>query len=185
MYTMGEEDVLPKALGRAHRSYRTPYVAIAVVAPIMIIVPIVMVASGVELLNVIGYTGTVGTFGYMLGYLLMAIALPFFLRRRNEANPLSTVLAVVVVAVLLYVFWKNVYPVPDYPFNLMPWIFLGLVALGMAWYATVRVRNPEVLREVGMMEEDPIPPGTTADGTRTPDDGGSAASRGRHSDPGR
>ena len=187
LYTMGEEDILPRTLGQAHRSYRTPHIAIAVVAPVMIIVPIVMVASGVELLNVIGYTGTIGTFGYMLGYLLMAIALPFFLRRRNEANPLSTVLAVVVVAVLLYVFWKNVYPVPDYPFNLMPWIFLGLVALGMAWYATVRIRNPEVLREVGMMEEEPIRPGAVVDGTRPPDDGMTAEdrSRGGRTDPGR
>jgi hypothetical protein len=68
------------------------------------------------------------------------------------------VLAVVVVAVLLYVFWKNVYPVPDYPFNLLPWIFLGLVALGMAWYATVRVRKPEIVGEVGTFEEEPVPP---------------------------
>jgi hypothetical protein len=117
----------------------------------------------------------------------MAIALPFYLRRRNEANPLTTVLAVVVVAVLLYVFWKNVYPVPDYPFNLMPWIFLGLVALGMAWYATVRVRNPEVLREVGMMEEEPIRPGAVVDGTHPSDDGMTAEdrSRGGRTDPGR
>ena len=182
---MGEEDILPRALGRAHPSHRTPHVAIAVVAPAIIIVPIIMVASGVELLSVIGYTGTIGTFGYMLGYLLMAVALPFFLRRRGEFNPVSAVLAVVVVVVLLYVFYKNVYPVPAYPLNLMPWIFLGLVVLGMAWYATVRVRNPEVLREVGMMEEEPIPSGAVVDGTRPPDDGMTAddRSRGGHTDP--
>jgi amino acid transporter len=94
----------------------------------------------------------------------MAVALPFFLRRRDEANPMSTVLAIVVVAALLYVFYKNVWPVPPSPFNLFPWIFLGLMVLGLAWYFAVRVRNPEVLREVGMMEEDPIPPGTVQDG---------------------
>lgn len=159
LYTMGEEDILPRALGRAHPTHRTPHVAITVIAPVMIIVPIVMVASGVELLNVIGYTGTIGTFGYMLGYLLMAMALPFFLRRRGEANSLSAVLAVIVVAVLLYVFWKNVYPVPPYPFNLMPWIFIGLVALGMAWYTAIRVRKPEIVEEVGSFEEEPVPPG--------------------------
>ena len=158
LYTMGEEDILPKALGRAHPTHRTPHVAIAVIAPIMIIVPIVMVATGVELLNVIGYTGTIGTFGYMLGYLLMAIALPFFLSKRGEGNPLSTVLAVVVVAALLYVFWKNVYPVPDYPYNLFPWIFVGLLVLGLAWFAAVRVRTPQVLTEVGSFEEEPVPP---------------------------
>ena len=153
LYTMGEEDVLPRALGRAHPTHKTPYVAIGLIAPIVAVVPIVMVATGVESLSVIGYTGTIGTFGYMLGYLLMAIALPFFLSRRGEGNPLSTVLAVVVVAALLYVFYKNVYPVPPYPYNLFPWIFLGLLVLGLAWYAIVRVRRPEVAEEIGTMEE--------------------------------
>jgi len=158
LYTMGEEDILPRALGRAHPTHRTPHVAISVIAPAVIVVPIIMVASGVTPLNVFAYTGTIGTFGYMLGYLLMAIALPFFLRRRGEFNPLSAVLAVVVAAALLYVFYKNVYPVPDYPLNLMPWIFLGLVALGMAWYTVIRVRKPEIVEEAGTFEEEPVPP---------------------------
>jgi amino acid transporter len=164
LYTMGEEDVLPAMLGRAHRTHKTPYVAIASIAPIVGLVPIVMVATGTTPFNVYAYTGTLGTFGYMLAYLLMAAALPFFLRRRNEANPLSTALAVVVMVALLYVFFKNVYPVPPSPFNLLPWIFLGVMVLGLIWYSSVRVRNPEVLREVGMMEEEPIPPGTVQDG---------------------
>jgi amino acid transporter len=160
LYTMGEEDILPRALGRAHPTHRTPYVAIGIIAPVVGVVPVIMVATGVTPLEVYAYTGTIGTFGYMLAYLLMAVSLPFFLRKRNEANPLSTGLAAVVVVALLYVFYKNLIPVPDYPYNLFPWIFLGLVVLGLVWYAVVRMRNPEVLREVGMMEEEPIAPGT-------------------------
>ena len=153
LYTMGEEGILPSALGRAHPGHKTPHVAIGVVAPVVLVVPIILVAAGVAPLSVFAYTGTIGTFGYMLGYVLMAIALPFFLRRRGEFNPLSVVLAVIVVAALVYVFYKNVIPVPDYPLNLMPWIFLGLVALGLAWYAVVRVRRPQVAAEVGTFEE--------------------------------
>lgn len=164
LYTMGEEDVLPSALGRAHRTHKTPYVAIGLIAPVVGLVPVVMVAMGTTPFNVYAYTGTIGTFGYMLAYLLMAASLPFFLRRRNEANPLSTALAVVVIAALLYVFYKNVWPVPPTPFNLLPWIFLAAVLAGLAWYFSVRVRNPEVLREVGMMEEEPLAPGTVQDG---------------------
>ena len=168
LYTMGEEDVLPAVLGRAHRTHKTPHVAIGVIAPIVGLVPIIMVATGTTPFNVYAYTGTLGTFGYMLAYLLMAVALPLFLRRRDEANPLSTVLAVVVVAALLYVFYKNVWPVPPSPFNVLPWIFLGLMVVGLAWYFSVRARNPEVLREVGMMEEEPLPPGTVQDGGHHP-----------------
>jgi amino acid transporter len=118
--------------------------------------------------DVYAYVGTVGTFGYMVGYLLMAVALPFFLRRRGEGSPLSTVLAVVVVAALLYVFYKNVIPVPEYPLNLLLPVFVALLVLGMAWYFAVRARRPEVLAEVGSTEEEPVPPhGTSADGRGT------------------
>jgi amino acid transporter len=158
LYTMGEEDVLPAALGRAHRTHKTPYVAIAMIAPIVGLVPIIMVATGAGPFDVYAYTGTIGTFGYMLAYLLMAVALPFFLRRRDEADPLSTLLAVVVVAALLYVFYKNVIPVPDWPYNLLPWIFLGAMVLGLAWYLTVRLRTPEVVEEIGTFEEQPVRP---------------------------
>jgi amino acid transporter len=182
---MGEEDVLPAALGRAHRTHKTPHVAIAVIAPVVGLVPVLLVATGTAAFNVIGYVGTLGTFGYMLGYLLMAAALPFFLRRRGEANPLSTVLSVVVVAALLYVFFKNVWPVPPSPYNLLPWIFLGVLVVGLAWYFSVRARNPEVLAEVGMMEEQPIPPGTVQDGGRARDLPGTSGDRPRGPDAGR
>jgi amino acid transporter len=185
LYTMGEEDVLPAPLGRAHRRHKTPHVAIAVIAPVVGLVPIVMVATGTTPFNVYAYTGTIGTFGYMLAYLLMAVALPFFLRRRNEANPLSTLLAVVVVAALLYVFYKNVYPVPPSPYNLLPWIFLAAMALGLAWYFTVRARRPEVLQEIGATEEEPVAPGTTdrRDRVGGPDDGAPPFERSPGGDP--
>jgi hypothetical protein len=30
--------------------------------------------------------------------------------------------------------------------------------LGLAWYAIVRVRKPEVAEEIGTTEEEPVPP---------------------------
>jgi amino acid transporter len=158
LYTMAEEDILPSALGRAHPTHKTPHVAIGVIAPVVLVVPIILVATGMTPLSVFTYTGTIGTFGYMLAYVLMAVALPFFLRRRGESNVPSTVLAVVVIAALVYVFYKNVVPVPEYPLNLMPWIFLGLVVLGLAWYAVARTRRPRLVEEVGTYEEEPVPP---------------------------
>jgi amino acid transporter len=160
LYTMGEEDLLPRALGRAHPKHKTPHVAIGVIAPIIGIVPVVMLLTDVTPLNVYAYTGTIGTFGYMLAYFLMALALPFFLRKRDEGSPLAIVLSIVVMAALAYVFYKNVVPVPDYPYNLFPWIFLGLLVAGLAVYAVMRVRRPQLVEEAGTYEEDPVPEGS-------------------------
>ena len=55
----------------------------------------------------------------------------------------------------------------DYPLNLMPWIFLGLVALGMVWYAVIRQRKPEIVEEAGTFEEEPVPPHLRSAPTRT------------------
>ncbi|MGD9987285.1 APC family permease [Pseudonocardia sp.] len=168
LYTMGEEGILPGRLGRAHPTHKTPHVAIAVIAPVVLVVPVILVLVGFEPLEVFTYTGTIGTFGYMLAYLLMAVALPAFLRRRGELNPLSVVLAVVVAAALLYVFYKNLVPVPDYPLNLMPWIFLGLVVIGLAWYAAMRARSPQLGEQAGTFEEEPLPPGRGPQGGAGP-----------------
>jgi hypothetical protein len=62
------------------------------------------------------------------------------------------------VAALLYVFYKNVIPVPAYPLNLLLPIFIVVLALGMGWYFVVRSRRPEVLAEVGSTEEEPVAP---------------------------
>jgi amino acid transporter len=160
LYTMGEEDILPKALGRAHSRHKTPHIAIGVIAPAVGIIPIIMVATGVAPLEVYAYTGTIGTFGYMVAYFLMALSLPIFLRKRSEGNAMSAVLAVVVAAALVYVFYKNVVPLPAYPFNLFPWIFLALMLVGLGIYLVMRARKPELLEEVGTYEEEPVPPGT-------------------------
>lgn len=159
LYTMGEEGVLPAPLGRAHRRYKTPHVAIFVIAPVVALVPIIMVASGTTPFNVYAYTGTIGTSGYMLAYLLMAASLPIFRRRRGEANPAATVLAVVVVLAILYVVYKNLVPIPPSPYNLLPCMFAAAVLLGLAWYLFIRVTAPERARQVGTYEEEPVPAG--------------------------
>ncbi|MBA3248814.1 MAG: APC family permease [Geodermatophilaceae bacterium] len=157
LYTMGEEGVLPAAVGQAHATYRTPHVAIMLITPFVALVPIVMVLNGSAPLVAFGYIGTVGTFGYMLAYLLMAASLPVFLRRRGESSPMALILSVVVVLSLLYVFYKNVYPVPPAPLNRMPYIFAAVLLVGLAWYLIVRVTHPERTRRVGTYEEEPVP----------------------------
>ncbi|SDX83255.1 Amino acid transporter [Modestobacter sp. DSM 44400] len=184
LYTMGEERVLPPALGRAHPRHKTPHVAIWLITPVVAAVPVIMFATGTSAFNIYAYTGTLGTFGYMLAYLLMAVALPAFLRRRDELKGASVVLAVIVVLALLYVFYKNVIPVPPSPYNLLPWIFLGALLLGLAWYLSVRVRTPEVTEEVGSIEEEPVPPHGLHSGGHGTAPGGADGGRDRSSEAG-
>ncbi len=154
LYTMARETVLPAALGRTHAQHRTPHIAILALLPVLVVVPTVMVAGGTSALNVYAYTGTIGTFGYMTSYLLMAIGMPVFLRRRGELRPVHTAVAAAAALALLYVVYKNLVPAPPSPFNTLPYLYAAVLAVGVVWFAVVRLRWPDRARLVGTYEEE-------------------------------
>ena len=159
LYTMAREQVLPEALGRTHREHRTPHVATLSLLPILAVVPIVMLLAGTSPLNVYAYTGTIGTFGYMTSYLLMAIGMPVFLGHRGERRPVHLAAAGVTAVALLYVVYKNLVPAPPWPFNVLPYLYAAMLAAGIAWFLVLRARHPERAAQVGTYDEEtpPVP----------------------------
>ena len=62
-----------------------------------------MLLAGTSPLNVYAYTGTIGTFGYMTSYLLMAIGMPVFLSQRGERRGIHLAAAGATAAAMLYI----------------------------------------------------------------------------------
>jgi hypothetical protein len=83
--TMSEEGILGAALGATHEDHRTPHVAIAVLSPLLFVVPAAIVVSGKDTLEALAYVGTVGTFGFMVAYALCSIAAPVWLSLSRAA----------------------------------------------------------------------------------------------------
>jgi amino acid transporter len=81
------------------------------------------------------YIGTIATFGFLLSYMLVVIAAPFFLKKRNEMKISHIILSVVTFGILLIPFIGSVYPLPAFPFILFPFIFLAWVIFSILWYA--------------------------------------------------
>ena len=154
LYTMSREQVLPEALGRTHREHRTPHVATLSLLPVLTVIPIVMLLAGTSPLNVYAYTGTIGTFGYMTSYLLMAIGMPVFLAHRGERRGIHLAAAGITAAALLYVVYKNVVPAPPWPFNVLPYLYAAILAAGVAWFLALRARHPERAAQVGTYDEE-------------------------------
>jgi len=153
LYTMAHEQMLPALLTRTHPRHRTPHVAIAALTPVVLLVPLGMLLAGTSTLNIYAYTGTLGTFGYLTAYLLMGLGMPVFLRGRGLLRPQHVVLAAAAVLTLLYVVYKNLVPVPASPYNVLPYLYLGMLAVGVVGYLVVRARHPERIRLVGTFEE--------------------------------
>jgi len=154
VYSLGREGILPARLGRSHPRFQTPHAAIYLLAPVIGAVPFVMVANGTAPLSIFGYIGTLATYGYLLAYVLVSIAAPIFLARRHTLTPLPVIVAVLATVAIGYVIFKNLVPVPPAPYNVFPYIFLGWIVIGVAWYLVLKARDPERAARLGTLAED-------------------------------
>jgi amino acid transporter len=155
LFGMSNEGILPAFLGHAHPRHKTPSKAIWLIVPIVAIPAIAVLSTGVAPLSATTYIDTVGVFGYMVSYALVCVGAPFFLKKLGVKRVLlATVMGVIGVASLAYVFYANVFPVPAYPFNTLPYYFLGGLVLGIVGYAILRARHPEVAERAGTFADD-------------------------------
>jgi amino acid transporter len=141
MFAMGRLGVLPKAIGSSHEANETPHVAVTMMGVLIFIVPVAMVTIfQLAVLDAFNDAGTFGAFGFLGAYFLISIAAPMFLKQwgkltlREIAIPVASVILLMVPAV------GSVYPVPSWPVNIFPYIFLAYLAIGLTWFMILRRR---------------------------------------------
>jgi len=158
IFSMARDGMGPSTVGSVHRARSTPHIAIAVAAVPMIVVPVVTTIMNQSAVNASGWVGTVATFGFMLGYALVGIGAPVFLRRIGVPATLAWILGLLGAAIMVFVFWANWLPqtIPGHLFppltgayRWLPYIFLGWTAIGIVYYAMWQRRNPAKAAEVG------------------------------------
>jgi hypothetical protein len=42
----------------------------------------------------------------------------------------------------------SVYPVPEYPYNILPYLFFAYLAVGAVWFARLKATSPETLASI-------------------------------------
>jgi amino acid transporter len=106
-------------------------------------VPTVMVTVfRLEILDAFNDAGTFGAFGFLGAYFLISVAAPAYLKRRGQLGGRELALSVASVLLLMVPAVGSVYPVPPSPVNIFPYIFLGYLAIGLAWFMILR-RRPD------------------------------------------
>lgn len=158
VYSMARDGMGHSTMGSVHRARNTPHIAIVIAAVPMIAIPIVTTIANQAAVNATGWVGTVATFGFMLGYALVGIGAPIFLRRAGVPATLAWVLGLLGAAIMAFVFWANWLP-QTIPGNLfpaltgayvwLPYIFLAWTAIGIVYYATWQRQNPGKAAQVG------------------------------------
>jgi len=141
LYPMGRLGVFHQSIGSSHETNETPHVAVTVMALLIFLVPVSMVTLfKLEILDAFNDAGTFGAFGFLGAYFLISLAAPAYLKRRGQLAPRDAALAAASVVLLLVPAAGSVYPVPSWPVNIFPYIFLGYLAIGLAWFMVLRNR---------------------------------------------
>jgi len=122
------------SLRETHAKNETPGRAV-IAAGIAAVAPVaVLAARGVGGLDVYGWMGSLATYGFIVAYALVCIALPGYLRRHGAARTGSRLVPALAFAAMLLALAGNLYPVPEGPYGKLPYIYLAYLAAGLAWF---------------------------------------------------
>jgi len=130
MYAMSAHGFFHSAARDVHETHATPHVAVAACALAAGAAPLALLARGTAVMDIFGYLGTLATFGFLLSYVLVAAAAPLYLRGRKELTPRGIAGSAVTLLLLAVPIVGSVYPVPDAPYNYLPYVFAALMAAG-------------------------------------------------------
>lgn len=148
IYTFARQGLLHAATGKAHASNATPHIAVTLLVVLALIVGLVFTANGTALLDSYGYLSSVATYGYLLAYVLVAVGAPLYLRRQGKLKPQHVLISLVSVLLLAIPLVGSVYPLPTGVYAWLPYVFLGLVGLGLLWFLALKLLAPARLRNI-------------------------------------
>ena len=159
-----------RALGGVAPRFRTPAVAaIAFVAPSILIGVISTVLTSPA--SASSFLSTFGILGVIIMYLMANLALIVewakFRRKGIRKNVwLWVVTPVIGIAVLAIPIYGDLHPGQPSPYNILPWLTIGLVAVGIAYAVLLGVFRPTALANAPALLEgdeslgtDPLPVG--------------------------
>jgi amino acid transporter len=133
--------------GLAHDSFRatharnqTPSRAIGITGIAALIPVAVLAARGASGLDVYGWLGSLATYGFIVAYALVCVALPRYLRDHGVFRAGAQVVPWLAGAAMLLALIGNLYPVPEGPYGKLPYVYLAYLTAGLLWFV-IRRRN--------------------------------------------
>jgi amino acid transporter len=154
-FLMARHGLFHSKLGTAHSANRTPHVAVSLCTLVMFLVPAVMSMFGIKLFESMGYLGAICSYGFLTVYVLISVAAPVYLYRLRKLRPRDLVISSISIAFMMIPVLGSVgipgntlFPVPEAPYNLFPYLFLLYIVVTCGWLIVQRLRSPEVTRRM-------------------------------------
>jgi amino acid transporter len=174
LYVIGREKIFPSRLGHTHRTWKSPYVAnftaALIEAGLVGLFLVIWYASksaqnfanfaNAPYYELFGWFAIVATFTVLVNQTLCSLATILHFRKpenRHEFNLWTTaiipVLAIGAMGYVLYLLWKNLHAVGGSIIwvDIIPWVCLGWLALGVVLALVMRQRRPDKYETLGRM----------------------------------
>jgi amino acid transporter len=127
--------------GLAHGSFRkthlrneTPTRAVLATGMAAVLPVAVLAYHGSSGLDVYGWMGSLATYGFIVTYALVCIALPRYLRDHGVFRPGAQIVPWLAFIAMLAALVGNLYPVPEGPYGKLPYIYLVYLSAGLLWF---------------------------------------------------
>ncbi len=140
---MSHNGITHGSLRTTHVRHDTPGRAI-VVTGIAAVAPVaVLAARGASGLDVYGWMGSLATYGFIVAYALVCMALPRYLREHGAYRPGAQIIPWLAFTAMLLALIGNLYPVPEGPYGKLPYIYLAYLCAGLLWFLLQRRTQEE------------------------------------------
>jgi amino acid transporter len=160
-FTMARHGLLHASLGSAHRANRTPHIAVTVCSLVLFLVPAGLWICGIGLFESMGYLGAIASYSFVTVYILISIAAPFYLRKIHQLRQRDVIFSVVSIGFMalpllgsIGIPGSTMFPMPEAPYNLFPYLFLGYLATITGWFTIRRLRSPKMVHSMERSIED-------------------------------
>jgi amino acid transporter len=139
---MAHKGLAHDLLRTTHAHNRTPSLAV-VITGIAALFPVAVLAGrGASGLDVYGWMGSLATYGFIVAYALVCVALPRYLRDHGVFRAGAQVLPWLAAIVMALALIGNLYPLPEGPYGKLPYIYLVYLTAGLIWFVVRRRRSP-------------------------------------------
>jgi amino acid transporter len=144
LFAMGRDGFITRKLGEPSPRTGAPAGALAVVVTIAVVAVIAMRANNTSVVNAFFYPGTIGVLSLLVAYVMANIGGIVLFVRSSTERAWEIVIPIIAIAILGYVFWKNVTNQP-YPFDRFPLLVGAWAVVGFGIVLLV----PGLARRIG------------------------------------
>ena len=134
LFALGRDGILSRDLAGVAASTGTPAAALATELTLSLCAVVAFAIAGTPAIDVFFYLATMGILSLLVMYIVTNVgALRYlFFGGRRRVRLWEIVFPLGGIGFAVYTLYKNVWPVPPYPFDIFPYIVAGWLAIGLA-----------------------------------------------------